>query len=83
MDVCLDEDKTISEENHARISYSDKNNRFNIIPADGKNLFYVNGDEILMPTQLNAFDIIEFGETALIFVPLCCERFVWKKETES
>jgi hypothetical protein len=79
-DVCLDEDKTISEENHARISYSDKNNRFNIIPADGKNLFYVNGDEVLMPTLLSAYDVIDFGETTLIFVPLCGERFVWSSD---
>jgi hypothetical protein len=80
MDVCLEEDKTISDENHARISYSDKNNRFNIIPADGKNLFYLNGDEILVPTQLNAYDVIDFGETSLIFVPLCCDRFIWQKD---
>ena len=77
MDICLEDDRTISEENHARISYSDKNNRFNIIPADGKNLFYVNGNEILMPTRLAAYDVIDFGETALIFVPLCCDRFIW------
>jgi len=80
MDVCLEDDKTISEENHARISYSDKNNRFYITPADGKNLFYVNGREILSPTQLNAYDIIDFGETVLIFVPLCCERFIWNND---
>ena len=81
MDVCLEDDKTISEENHARISYSDKNNRFIINIAEGKNLFYVNGDEILVPTQLNAYDVIEFSdETTLIFVPLCCDRFIWQKD---
>ena len=80
MDVALTEDKMISDENHARISYSEKNNKFFIAPADGKNLFYVNGDEILVPTQLNAYDVVDFGETTLIFVPLCSDRFIWQKE---
>ena len=80
MDICLEEDKTISEENHARISYSDKNNRFNIIPADGKNLFYVNGNEVLVPTLLNSYDIIEFGETTLVFVAFCGDKFIWQKD---
>jgi hypothetical protein len=80
MDVSLEDDKTVSEENHAKISYSDKNNRFIIMPADGTNLFYVNEEEILVPTQLNAYDMIEFGETKLIFVPFCCDKFVWSGE---
>jgi hypothetical protein len=81
MDICLEDDKTVSDENHARISYSDRNNRFTINIAEGKNLFYVNGEEILEATQLNAFDVIEFSdESTLIFVPLCGDRFIWQKE---
>ena len=29
---------------------------------------------------LKASDLIDFGETKLLFVPLCGERFTWKKE---
>ena len=29
---------------------------------------------------LCAYDIIDFGETRLLFVPLCGEKFTWKAE---
>lgn len=79
MDVCIKGDPTISAENHARLSYSDKNNRFMLIPAESKNLIYLNGDEVFSATPLNAYDVIDFGETKLIFVPLCSEKFTWEK----
>jgi len=80
MDVCIKEDMTISNENHARLSYSEKNNRFNLIPAESKNIIYLNGEEVFAATLLNAYDIIDLGETKLLFVPLCCDRFDWKKD---
>mgnify|MGYP000769776176 CR=1 FL=1 len=30
------------------------------------------------PQELNAYDCIEISETALLFVPLCGERFAWE-----
>ena len=78
MDITVTGDMTISAENHAKLSYSDRNNRFNLIPGDGRNIVYLNGDEVFAATPLNAYDIIDFGETKLMFVPLCGERFTWK-----
>ena len=78
MDITVTGDMTISAENHAKLSYSDRNNRFNLIPGDGRNIVYLNGDEVFAATPLNAYDIIDFGETKLLFVPLCGERFTWK-----
>lgn len=80
MDVCISGDNTISSENHARLGYSERNNRFTLIPAENKNYIYLNGEEVFTPMPLNAYDIIEFGKTKLIFVPLCCEKFQWKDE---
>ncbi len=77
MDVCIKDDKTISNENHARLGYSEKNNRFMLIPAESKNIFYLNGEEVYAATPLNAYDVIDFGETKLLFIPLCCDRFDW------
>ena len=31
---------------------------------------------------LHGYDLIDFGETKLLFIPLCGEKFTWKKETE-
>lgn len=78
MDVCISGDITISSENHARLGYSERNNRFTLIPAESKNYIYLNGEEVFSPMTLNAYDIIEFGKTRLMFVPLCCEKFQWK-----
>lgn len=79
MDIVITGDMTISAENHARISYSDRNNRFNLIPGDGRNIVYLNGEEVFAAMPLNAYDIVDFGETKLLFVPLCGEKFTWKE----
>ena len=73
-------DLKISSENHAKISYSEKNNRFNLLPGDGRNIVYLNDEEVFSPMPLKAYDLIDFGETKLIFIPLCGEQFTWKKE---
>ena len=82
MDITITGDRTISMENHAKISYSDRNNRFNLLPGDGRNIVYLNGEEVFSATPLQAYDLIDFGETKLLFVPLCGERFTWKKEEQ-
>ena len=82
MDIVITGDRTISQENHAKISYSDRNNRFNLIPGDGRNIVYLNGEEVFAATPLTAYDLIDFGTTKLLFVPLCGERFTWKKEED-
>ena len=46
MDITITGDRTISMENHAKISYSDRNNRFNLLPGDGRNIVYLNGEEV-------------------------------------
>ena len=82
MDIVITGDRTISQENHAKISYSDRNNRFNLIPGDGRNIVYLNGEEVFAAMPLKAYDIIDFGATKLLFVPLCGEQFTWKKEED-
>lgn len=77
MDVCIRGDKTISSENHARLSYSEKNNRFKLIPAESRNIIYLNGEEVFAAQPLEAYDVINFGETKLMFLPFCSERFTW------
>ena len=83
MDIVITGDMKISAENHAKVSYSDKNNRFNLIPGDGRNIVYLNDDEVFSAMPLKAYDIIDFGETKLMFVPLCGEHFTWKMGAEN
>lgn len=77
MDVCIKEDQTISRENHARIAYDPKHNKFQLIPAESINNIYLNNEPVYVPVELFAYDVIEFGDSRMIFVPFCCERFQW------
>ena len=79
MDVCIKGDQSISKENHARLGYDPKNNRFRLIPAASTNNIYLNDDVVDVPTQLHPYDVIEFGETKLAFIPFCSSRFTWEK----
>lgn len=78
MDIVITGDLKISGENHAKISYSDKHNRFNLLPGEGRNIVYLNDEEVFTPMPLHAYDLIDFGETKLLFVPLCGEKFTWE-----
>lgn len=77
MDVCLKEDITISKENHARLAYDPKHNGFQLIPGDNTNNIYINDEPVYTPVKLSAYDAIEFGESKMVFVPFCNERFDW------
>lgn len=78
MDICITGDETISRENHARLAYDEKHNNFHLIPAESTNNIYLNDEPIYIPVKLGAYDVIEFGETKLLFVPFCNEKFTWK-----
>lgn len=80
MDIVITGDLKISSENHAKISYSDRHNRFSLLPGEGRNIVYLNDEEVFTPQPLKAYDLIDFGETKLLFIPLCGERFTWKTE---
>ena len=78
-DVRIQGDPAISHVNHARVGYGEKNNRFTLIPADGSNVIYLNGEEVYTPVVLEPYDVIDFGQTKLVFVPLCSKRFRWSE----
>ncbi len=79
MDISLSGDKTISRERHAILTYDPKGNVFMIQPGDSSELCYLNGQLVLIPTQLKANDRISLGESELMFVPFCSESFMWEK----
>ncbi len=79
MDICIRGDETISRENHAAISYNYKNNSFKLLPGEGRGLVFLNNDEVDTPVALAAYDMIEIGNTQLLFVPFCGEKFQWQQ----
>ena len=78
MDICIRNDNTVSKENHARVAYDPKNNIYLVSPDKNINNIYVNNQPIFAATQINAYDVLEFGESKFIFIPLCNDRFEWE-----
>ena len=82
-DVVLAQEHTVSQKNHVRLAYDAKHNNSQLIPGEGTNVTYLNDEPLYVPQKLNAYDVLEMGDTKLIFVPLCNERFHWpEKRTE-
>lgn len=79
MDICIDNDKTISRHRAASISYDEKGQVFFIQKGEGRNLIYLNGSAVRSDADLAIYDHIVIGSTELVFVPLCCEKFSWQE----
>lgn len=80
MDIFIENDDHISRKNHAALSYNPRDNRYKIIPGEGRALVYLNGEDVDSPRNLNPYDRIELGGSKFIFVPLCGEHFQWNPE---
>lgn len=77
MDIAISGDMSISRRNHALVSYNPKNNSFRLYPGESHGIVYCNDEEVFSAVMLNRGDIIELGDSKLIFVPLCGEDFKW------
>lgn len=84
MDVSLSGDSSVSRERHAILLYEPKSNVFLVQPGDSKELFYLNGEVVLIATKIKPYDVLTIGESELVFIPFCSENFSWdiKKKEE-
>ena len=78
MEVCIEGDDTISRENHCQIAFSPRSKTFRVVPGDGRNLIYRNGEDVLAATSLQAYDCLDIGEGSFLFIPFCSDRFDWE-----
>lgn len=78
MDVCLKKDLTITKSNHAQVSYEPRHRKFYLIRGESKNNIYLNDVPVYVPTEINAYDVLGFGDTDLIFIPFCGPNFSWE-----
>nr|WP_321397059.1 FHA domain-containing protein [uncultured Desulfobacter sp.] len=82
MNICIQNDESVSRDNHASVSYNPKKKSFKIHPGTSRGLVYLNDEDVDMPTELSAYDVIELGQTKLIFIPFCGEKFQWENDTK-
>jgi hypothetical protein len=77
MDICISGDERISRDNHAIVAFDPRSADFRLFEGDARGLVYLNGSPVYVPTSLQPYDTIELGNSKLLFVPFCGERFQW------
>ena len=83
--IPLSTDASVSREKHAIIIYEPHERTFIAQPGESSELYYLNGKVVLNNEILKSHNVLEIGNTKLLFVPLCGESFSWedvKKEKE-
>lgn len=70
-------DDSISREDHATLLYDNHSNTSYVIQGESRNMARLNDNTIINATELKRGDIIQIGETHLMYVPLCNDEFQW------
>lgn len=82
MEVSLDfgehSDPHISRDSHAIVVYDARANEFFVERGRSRNLPLLNGATLRGTPVLKARDVLQVGETQLLFMPLCGKHFVWE-----
>lgn len=77
MDVALAQEKTVSRERHASITFDPQQKQFFVQSGEGRGLTYLNKELLMTFKELKKGDIITLGSCELLFYPLCGEDFAW------
>lgn len=77
MDIQILGDEKISRRNHGIIVFDQKKMETVLLPGDANGIVYLNGDAVYTPAVLNAYDVIEIGNSQFLFIPFCGEHFMW------
>jgi hypothetical protein len=78
MQIRIDGDAKIAAVNHAIVTYEPGPNSFSLASGDSNSNTYLNDRFVSGVVALKAHDVIDVGDTKLLFVPLCGELFRWK-----
>lgn len=76
VEIVIPGDNLISRRDHAEIEYDHEENAFYLVRKKNAAV-RLNKKAVRQPTQLQSHDVIQFGESMFIFVPLCTEDFKW------
>ena len=83
MDIVLGADQSVSRLHHAAVVYDPKSRAFIVAAGDARELCYLNGDVVVTSQRLQAYDVLTLGNTELMRIPLCGEKFSWDDTTEN
>lgn len=77
MDVFIPSDDTVSRERHGIVVFDPKKQVFWVLPGEASGLVYLNGEAVHSPTAMKSDDILEIGETKLVLIPFCGDKYNW------
>lgn len=76
-EIALYRDNSVSRSPHAIINYYRDALRYTVSTGDEEKKVSVNGSFITSETDLKMYDVIGIGQTRLLFIPVCSEKFAW------
>ncbi len=76
--IALTEDASVAERNHASVYYDAGGNSFSVKPGPDSGFLSVNGRSIASPAELRGGDMVRFGATHLVLIPLAGREFRWQ-----
>lgn len=78
-DIVLALDDQVAKCCQIRVTYDPEKRVFYADMGEARELSYVNGQVLLMGLELGNRDILQVGDTKLMFIPLCGPDFAWKE----
>lgn len=82
MDIVLGLDKSVSRNRHACVVYEPRSRVFIAQPGESRELFYLNDEVVLNNVKMSSNDVLLIGETKLMLIPCCSEKFSWDDVTK-
>ncbi|SRR5579885_466161 len=79
MDVVILNDNSVSRDKHGIVVFDPRKKSFWALPGEASGLVYLNGEVVYSPTQMSPGDLLELGQTKLVLVPFCGEKFSWEE----
>lgn len=80
-DICIRGDNTISAERDSNVTFVPQTRKFYIAHEQGKNVLLVNDMPVIGGgMEIHNYDLIIIGNTKLMFVGLCGEKFIWGED---
>ncbi|MBO4687364.1 MAG: FHA domain-containing protein [Clostridiales bacterium] len=76
-EISLFRDNSVSRSPHAIIAYDKDTLRYTVSQGDPEKKVSVNGTFINAEQELKLYDIIGIGQTRMLFIPVCSEKFAW------
>jgi hypothetical protein len=77
MDVVIVNDKKVSREKHANVLYDPVGRNYMLLAGEAKGLTYFNEQLVLAPQVFVPNEHFKIGETKLMLVTVCSDKFSW------